>query len=66
MEPQDTQRPGGAGRPTPNADMQPEDTGTPRSGGEDVGGRGNAAESAMKQEHKTDEEAGSRGESNDR
>ncbi len=41
---------------TPATDMQPEDAGTAASGNE----RGTAAESAMKQEHKTQEEGGSR------
>ncbi|HWI81836.1 hypothetical protein [Ramlibacter sp.] len=41
---------------TPNADMQDEDAGTAASG---TGGRGNAAQSAMKQEQKTDRERGS-------
>jgi len=41
---------------TPNTDMQPEDAGTPESGNE--GGRGNAAETAMKQTSKTGNEKG--------
>lgn len=41
---------------TPNADMQPEDTGTSESGSE--GSRGNAAETAMKQTGKTGNEKG--------
>jgi hypothetical protein len=42
---------------TPNTDMQPEDAGTPESGS-DAGGRGNAAETAMKQTSKTGNEKG--------
>jgi hypothetical protein len=42
---------------TPGSDMQSEDAGTPASG---TGGRGTAAESVMKQEHKTANESGSR------
>ena len=45
---------------TPSTDMQPEDAGTPASGAGDSG-RGTAAGSAMKQEHKTSAEPGSRG-----
>jgi hypothetical protein len=41
---------------TPNTDMQPEDAGTPESG--NAGGRGNAAETAMKQTSKTGQEKG--------
>jgi hypothetical protein len=41
---------------TPNTDMQPEDAGTPDSGS--TGGRGNAAETAMKQTSKTGQEKG--------
>ena len=41
----------------PNADMQPEDTGTAASG---TGGGGTAAEGAMKQTSKTGGEGGSR------
>jgi hypothetical protein len=40
----------------PNTDMQPEDAGTPESG--NTGGRGNAAETAMKQTSKTGKEKG--------
>lgn len=40
---------------TPNTDMQAEDAGTPESGNT---GRGNAAESAMKQTSKTKAERG--------
>ncbi|MGZ5194799.1 MAG: hypothetical protein ACXWJM_05935 [Ramlibacter sp.] len=39
---------------TPNTDMQPEDAGTPESG--NPGGRGNAAETVMKQTGKTGNE----------
>jgi hypothetical protein len=45
----------GAGK-IPNTDMQPEDAGTPESG--NTGGRGNAAETAMKQTSKTGKEKG--------
>jgi hypothetical protein len=41
---------------TPAPDMQPEDAGTAASGNEDA-----AAESAMKQEHKTNAERGAKG-----
>jgi hypothetical protein len=41
---------------TPSTDMQPEDAGTPQSG--TAGGRGNAAETAMKQTSKTGQEKG--------
>jgi hypothetical protein len=41
---------------TPSTDMQPEDAGAPESGNE--GGRGNAAETAMKQTSKTGNEKG--------
>lgn len=51
-----------AGKQTPNADLQPEDTGTPASGNEGTGGRGTAAEAAMKQTSKTPHETGSSGE----
>jgi hypothetical protein len=43
---------------TPNADMQADDAGTPDSQPGEAGGT--AAESAMKQEHKTDAEGGDR------
>lgn len=43
---------------TPSSDMQAEDDGTAASGN---GGRANAAESVMKQEHKTGREGGGRG-----
>jgi len=48
---------GSANPKTPNTDMQPEDAGTPESGNEE-GGRGNAAETAMKQTSKTGNEKG--------
>jgi hypothetical protein len=48
-------RPSRDGR-TPNADMQAEDAGTPESGNE--GTRAAAAGTAVKQEQKTDAEAG--------
>jgi hypothetical protein len=41
---------------TPSTDMQSDDAGTAASGN---GGRANPADSAMKQEHKTDSERGS-------
>jgi len=43
---------------TPNADMQAEDAGTADSSDDESGAT--AAESVMKQEHKTDAEAGER------
>jgi hypothetical protein len=43
-------------RPTPDADMQPEDSGTPES---QPGASGTPAESAMKQQSKTEHESGS-------
>ena len=43
---------------TPSADMQSDDDGTAASGN---GARPNVAESAMKQEHKTDRERGGGG-----
>lgn len=43
---------------TPNADMQADDAGTTESRTDEGGGT--AAGSAMKQEHKTDAEAGDR------
>jgi hypothetical protein len=49
--------PNAAAATTPASDMQGEDAGTASSGN---GGRANAAESAMKQEHKTGNESGSR------
>ena len=51
----DTKNKQAAPNTTPGADMQSEDDGTAASGN---GGRANAAESAMKQEHKTDRERG--------
>lgn len=42
---------------TPRSDMQDVDAGTPASGND---GRATAAESVMKQEHKTGHESGSR------
>lgn len=45
-----------ASKNTPSTDMQPEDAGTAASG---VGGRGTAAEGAMKQTSKTSNETGS-------
>ena len=44
---------------TPPPEMQMEDAGTPASGNSGMGGRGNAAEGAMKQTSKTDKEGGS-------
>jgi hypothetical protein len=44
---------------TPPPEMQMEDAGTPASGNSGLGGRGNAAEGAMKQTDKTDAERGS-------
>lgn len=49
----------GAGK-TPSTDMQPEDAGTPDSGNSGSSGRGNAAESAMKQTSKTGKETGTK------
>ena len=50
-----------APRRTPSTDLQAEDTGTTDSGGQEpAGGRGTAAESAMKQTDKTEQETGSR------
>ena len=43
---------------TPASDMQPEDAGTAASGNSE---RGTAAQAAMKQQHKTKSEGGSRG-----
>jgi len=61
MHPEPTS--GGAGAPeppprTPNTDLQPEDAGTPESGAQEDGARGNAADKALKQTDKTDPEAG--------
>ena len=44
---------------TPSPEMQMEDAGTPASGNTGMGGRGTAAEGAMKQTDKTETEAGS-------
>ena len=46
---------------TPSPEVQMEDAGTPASGNSGLGGRGNAAEGAMKQTDKTDAERGSAG-----
>jgi hypothetical protein len=53
----DTKGPQAAPAGTPRTDMQDVDAGTPASGND---GRANAAESVMKQEHKTEHESGSR------
>jgi hypothetical protein len=45
---------------TPSPEMQMEDAGTPESGNSGLGGRGNAAEGAMKQTSRTDKEGGSK------
>lgn len=42
---------------TPSPEVQMEDAGTPASGNSGMGGRGNAAEGAMKQTSKTSAEA---------
>lgn len=43
---------------TPSPEVQMEDAGTPASGNSGMGGRGNAAEGAMKQTDKTPAERG--------
>ena len=45
---------------TPSPEMQMEDAGTEDSGNSGLGGRGNAAEGAMKQTSKTGNESGSK------
>jgi hypothetical protein len=64
MEP--TEKPAAGGeapqeKRVPNTDMQPEDSGTEESKGEQSdAGRGTAAEGAMKQTSKTEQESGDR------